>query len=174
MSKNDLPQQEQNCPKCNNPLSIFVDKCAQCGKIFSADEIRERIKSQGDNKPLFGCIAIIISIFIIAYWLFVPSKEEKARQAALEAIERKQAKHCLSPLDGSNYYIDKYVSARMRNPDSYEHIKTNVAEIGADGNHEFIVTYRAQNGFGGMNIGSAIGKFDNESCQVVKAEIVGK
>ncbi len=113
-----------------------------------------------------------MAIAALGCWLFVPSVEEKTANAELAALEKGQAKHCISPLDGSNYYVDGYVATRMRIPKSYEHIQTNVTDVDAEGNHEFIVSFRAKNGFGGLTSGMAVGKFSNESCQVVEAKLV--
>ena len=164
--------QNVDCPGCGAPVAMFSDKCESCGRKFSPDEMATRWKENGSSRHLFGCLAMLIGILGLGYWLFVPSAEEKAAKAKLAALEQRQAKHCLSPLDGSNYYVDSYLSKRMRNPDSYEHIQTNVTDVDAQGHHEFIVNFRAENGFGGMTSGMAIGKFSNESCEVVEAKIV--
>lgn len=161
------------CPDCNAIIAPLATKCSQCGRAFSNDDIRHRLlNTKSDSKPLLGCLAILGILIAAGYWLFVPSAEEKAAKAQAAALEKRQAKHCLNPLDGSNYYVNRFVAQRLRNPDSYEHIKTNTAMVGTDGNHEFIVTYRAENGFGGMASGMAVGKFSNESCEVVAAQIV--
>lgn len=71
--------------------------------------------------------------------------------------------HCLSNWDGSHREFANNLKSQLRDPSSFEHIETRVTPE-KDGEHTIIMKYRAKNGFGGMNVGTAIGTFSNFSC----------
>lgn len=53
----------------------------------------------------------------------------------------------------------------LRNPRSFEHVETVRSPVDKKGTFGLIMTYRAQNGFGGMNV-EAIGvEVDARTCQ---------
>lgn len=91
----------------------------------------------------------------------VAEAEEQAEQE-----ERRKGFHCLSAWDGSHTAFKRKVSEAMRNPSSLEHVETRIAPVDDDGQNRVIMTYRAENGFGGMNVGQARGLVDNETCEV--------
>lgn len=95
--------------------------------------------------------------------------EERQREQAAEARaveeERTAGFHCLSSWDGSHRNFKQDVERRMREPDSFEHIETRVTPVSANGTHTIMMKYRARNGFGGMNVGTAIGTYSNANCQ---------
>ena len=95
-------------------------------------------------------------------------KEEKRIAQELEAERRKQEEFNknrkeniekqFSAWDGSHPKLSRMIKENCRNPDSYEHIETRFRD---DGNHIFVITkYRAENGFGGMTIGSVSANVD--------------
>jgi hypothetical protein len=53
---------------------------------------------------------------------------------------------------------------RMRNPRSFEHIETRITPISGNGIHTVIMRFRAENGFGGMSIGTAVATVANSTC----------
>ena len=53
------------------------------------------------------------------------------------------------------------VKERLRNPDSFEHIETVILPIDVNRRHLVAMKYRAENGFGGMNVEEAVGIIDN-------------
>ena len=71
--------------------------------------------------------------------------------------------HCLSKWDGSHSKFKDAVKARLRDPKSFEHIETVVSPE-TNGFHVIIMTFRAENGFGGMTVEKAIGSFANSDC----------
>ncbi len=98
-------------------------------------------------------------------------KEVAAAQKAREAKEKAQKEahareygfHCLSTWDGSHPAIKDAVKSALRAPDSFEHVETSTFPVSA-GRNKIIMTYRAQNGFGGTNVERAVGSFDNTTC----------
>jgi hypothetical protein len=92
-------------------------------------------------------------------------QEAKLASAAAEKdMERRKGFHCLSGWDGSHSGFKRQVKSMMRNPSSFEHISTRVTPVNNTGDHTVIMQYRAENGFGGMSVGSAVGEFTNSNC----------
>ena len=91
---------------------------------------------------------------------------------ATREVEPTQAKpqsgeHCLSGWDGANRDLVRQVKATMRDPDSFEHIDTRI--YGNDkGEHGLWMTFRARNGFGGMNVEKIYARIDHESCNALR------
>lgn len=97
--------------------------------------------------------------------------EREAEQAAKreeEAEERRKGFHCLSGWDGSHAAFKRQVKSMMRNPSSFEHISTRVTPVSDAGTHTVFMEYRAENGFGGMTVGSATGEYSSANCDDFK------
>jgi hypothetical protein len=90
---------------------------------------------------------------------------EADRAAAELAENTRKGFHCLSAWDGSHSGTVETVKASLREPDSFEHIETKITPVSADGTHILMMSYRARNGFGGMNVAQAIAEIDNTTCQ---------
>ena len=99
----------------------------------------------------------------------IKEKREKERIARELEIKRKEQEEFnknrkeniekqFSAWDGSHPKLSRMIKENCRNPDSYEHIETRFRD---DGNYIFVITkYRAQNGFGGMSIGTVSANVD--------------
>lgn len=77
------------------------------------------------------------------------------------------ARHCGSAWDGTFLQaVDKFKN-QLRDPDSFQAIKTHY-DTTANDTHKvvFVMDYRAKNGFGGMNVGRAVGIIDLTTCNV--------
>lgn len=90
-----------------------------------------------------------------------------AEQAEAEARLRLYGGHCLHPWDGSHLGFVVAVKAVLRDPDSFEHIATRTMPVDAAGKNVIFMDYRARNGFGGMIGATAVGSFDNATCDAV-------
>jgi len=90
---------------------------------------------------------------------------ERAAEVLADAEERSKGFHCLSSWDGSHRDFRDAVKSMMRAPDSFEHIETRVTPVANDGTHTILMEYRAQNGFGGMNVATAVGTYRNSDCR---------
>lgn len=95
-------------------------------------------------------------------------KEEAAERIAKEAKEKDQGLHCLSSWDGSYPQFTKLIKENLRNPRSFEHIETRVWPKDEKDNHKVLTEFRAENGFGGLNVGAASGVFSNSDCSNVR------
>ena len=99
------------------------------------------------------------------------AKEGAAKQKVADAEnaeEKRKGFHCLSSWDGSYRPLVKYVEENARNPDSFEHIATVITPVNKNGVHEVIMKYRAQNGFGGMNVEAIAATVDPDTCDMTK------
>lgn len=94
--------------------------------------------------------------------------EELEEQA--DAAKQVSGQHCLATWDGSNRSLKAQVMNGARNPDSFEHIETRIMPAVTNEKtgrleNAAIMKFRAQNGFGGMNIGTAVASVDNDTCE---------
>ena len=91
---------------------------------------------------------------------------EQERLAEAEAAEeQRKGFHCLSAWDGAHRDFRRDVKNMMRDPDSFEDIETRITPVNSEGYHNILMTYRARNGFGGMNVGQALGLVRNSDCK---------
>lgn len=95
-----------------------------------------------------------------------PSPEEIKADQAKAMEDQRQGFHCLSTFDGSNRDFVNKVKDQLRDPDSFEIIETRIAPT-QDDKHFIAMKYRARNGFGGMNVETAIGFVNHSTCDSV-------
>jgi hypothetical protein len=93
-----------------------------------------------------------------------PTAEQLKAEAAKAEEDQRRGFHCLSGWDGSNASLVQQVKDQLREPDSFEHIETRITPE-VNGKHNIMMEYRARNGFGGMNVATAIGTVDHHTCQ---------
>jgi len=91
-------------------------------------------------------------------------KDKLAKAESQLRIER--GFHCLSAWNGSHGKTIDILKKSLRDPDSFDHIETKIgAQI--NGAHRLTMSYRARNGFGGLDIGRIEAQIDNSSCNVI-------
>lgn len=95
-----------------------------------------------------------------------------AAESAEKAEERRKGFHCLSSWDGSDRELVDAVKKSLREPSSFEHDETRISPVNAQGQHFVVMTFRAKNGFGGTNVGSATGMIRQSDCSLVRWEMV--
>ena len=93
------------------------------------------------------------------------------KEAANASEDERKGFHCLSSWDGSHAQFKRAVKSTMREPGSFEHVETRVTPVSQSGDHSVIMKYRARNGFGGMNVGTAIGTYKNSDCSFVVVSV---
>lgn len=91
---------------------------------------------------------------------------QQAQDAAETEARRKKGFNCLSPLDGHQIALILAVKQQLRDPASFEPIETKVGPMDTTGKHAITMSYRAQNGFGGMNVATAVAIMTNEGCAI--------
>ncbi|MGR9150875.1 hypothetical protein ACU8MT_15685 [Rhizobium leguminosarum] len=98
--------------------------------------------------------------------------EKAVAENAEQAEKRRKGFHCLSVWDGSNRALVDAVTKSLRDPSSFEHDETRISPVNAQGQHFVVMTFRAKNGFGGTNVGSATGMIRQSDCSLVSWELV--
>lgn len=106
----------------------------------------------------------------LIYSTINPNPEETARRAAEKAEERQNGFHCLSPWDGSHNGFVEFTRKNLRDPSSFEHVRTRIGQH-TNGAHSLKMEFRARNGFGGVNVGTALGSIRNSDCELIEAVI---
>lgn len=92
------------------------------------------------------------------------------KQAELEKNRREKVEEQFSAWDGSHPTLSRMIKDNCRNPKSYEHIETKFRD---DGSSIFVITrYRAENGFGGMSIGTVSARvdFDGNVIEIISQD----
>lgn len=87
---------------------------------------------------------------------------ESAREVAAENDRSK----CLTGASGSMPALVQRVRDGMRNPRSFEHIETRAAEP-ENSTQMVVMTYRGENGFGGLTQGSAVARVNFRTCEII-------
>lgn len=97
--------------------------------------------------------------------------EEEERAA--EEKERNSGLQCLNGWSGAYPALVDLVKPAMRNPDSFDHVETRITPRDGNGQHRVLMTFRAENGFGGMNIERALALVEGDDCRMISWEIDG-
>lgn len=117
---------------------------------------------QGDQKnTAMGCGLMLVVGIAAAF--FLNGSDPASDRTSPE--NTKQGFHCLSGWDGANRSLVAQVEASLRNPSSFEHVETKIGPVNGSGKRPIIMQYRAQNGFGGLNVETATGTVDPRSCE---------
>ena len=128
-----------NCGECGAPVSMEAKMCPGCGasrKVFRRPAGARRTVSW-PKKIAIG-FAALVGLGMVAQTVAGPSEPQA------ETPEQKQSKH-----RGYVAYLSaKALKESLRNPDSldFDEILAN------DDGSVICMTYRAQNGFGGLNL----------------------
>ncbi|WP_326894339.1 hypothetical protein U8P73_36360 (plasmid) [Rhizobium beringeri] len=93
-------------------------------------------------------------------------------ESSKKADDKRKGFHCLSAWDGSDRQLVDAVKESLRDPSSFEHDETRISPVNAEGLHFVIMTFRAKNGFGGTNVGSATGMVRQSDCRLMNWQLV--
>lgn len=117
--------------------------------------------SDKDSKTgnILGAIFFIVIALTIASHL--PSGQNQAEVP----------KSCLSAWDGAVKGSAGRIKSGLREPDSYEHIGTRLISSDDRGRDEYISSFRARNGFGGMNVELATIIVNRRTCDILTLEV---
>ncbi len=159
---------ELPCPKCAELIKAAASRCKHCGHEMDTEEVEAR-KKQGVARQSVGagCAFLVVSTFILA---LCSGGGDDTEDPARSAEDRQKGFHCLSGWDGSHRGFVEQVKSTLRDPESFEHDETLVTP-NVDGRHSIIMSFRARNGFGGMNAETAIGTFDHVTCEATYTPI---
>lgn len=159
-------------------MSAEMKICSRCGKEINEAAIFCRFCSSNldpkndATKQNIGCGLLALIGIALLVWLFIGDTpedgqfvSEQTKSQLAELQERESGMHCLSSWDGSNRATVTQVKAMLRNPDSFEHVETRITPLdSATGEHGLWMTYRAQNGFGGVNVERMYARINNATC----------
>ena len=189
-----------SCGRHSNS-SLQFDDCWGCGHRFTAAEKTpppaetvvqpDKLANSGAGPRAFRArrgpelvlgqmVGLALAIAILGTPLYLLSRcssateptEAEMRQSVLAAAEdQRLGRHCLSAWDGSHQVLVSVVKARLRNPASFEHVETSASPVDSEGRNILIMKFRAENGFGGMNVGLAYATMNNGTCSVIVQRI---
>lgn len=120
-----------------------------------------------NSKPN-GCLIVIIAFLAIcAVMVIIPSGSNKTP----EELHRDSVQIQFSPWDGSHMELERFVKKNIRDPESFQHSNTTYFDR-HDGTIVVEMTYRARNGFGGMNSCRIVAKVDMQGniLEVLESE----
>ena len=80
------------------------------------------------------------------------------------------SRQCYSSWTGELPFVISVVKGALRDPDSFQHIATEIGSENDPRNIPFKMQYGARNGFGGMNREVVSGTFDSATCAVVSLQ----
>ena len=103
-----------------------------------------------------------------------PSQTAEARRVATAAAERAEYErkgfHCLDGWDGNHNGLEALVRAVLNDPGSMETYDTLVSPV-ENGEHTIVMDFGARNMLGGMVRATAVGTYDNKTCEAVLVAI---
>ena len=130
-----------SCPDCGVDVSKKAQACPNCGCPIKKPQSRS------------GC-GVYVGLALLL-WLFVGLFGDKAAESPLvaktaEQVREAEVEKAFSAWDGSHRALTRWIKKRLKDPSSYEHIKTRYTDYG---DYIFVVTdYRARNSFGAFNV----------------------
>jgi hypothetical protein len=125
------------CKSCGHKVDKSAKSCPSCGVSNPG------VKSGGTAK---GCLGLVLLFFIVSWFIGFNSEDQQPKTPAeqREADIRKQ----FSALDGSHHQLTKLIEASMKDPDSFDHVKTVYVD---KGDYLIVETqYRGTNSFGAV------------------------
>lgn len=153
------------CPRCAEKIKPEAAVCKHCGA-----ERAEEAKAFRRSRSRLRWILLAVLGVPIAYAVLTPDKPDPpptAQEIALAAENKRKGLHCLDEFTGTHMSLEEAVRARLRDPKSYEHVETRIAPV-QNGEHGLAMTYRARNGFGGVNVARVAAVVDHETCDIKK------
>lgn len=141
-------------------------------KLEDSSEVSEKEK-EPEKKKGSGCLGFIVAGIVVLALIGIMSSDPSGdlspeEKSAQNAEEVRKGFHCLSSWDGSHSGLVKSVKNNLRDAGSFEHVQTKIGPVNNEGKHFIMMTYRAANGFGGMNLESASGEVNNSGCGLIK------
>lgn len=160
------------CPECNKKVSDKLPYCVFCKHKFRSTQDSDYPELTQPKPPEFNYkrVAAAVGIAVFLGYLFIwpaakpknyansnpgtsvtPNAEQRSVMAALNERDasqnnrRSQIERQFSAWDGSHRPLVRRVKESMKNPDSFEHVKTTYTEQGDM--LLVLMTYRGKNSF---------------------------
>lgn len=149
-------------------MTMALEKCRECGnKVSSEAEICPSCGIKPPAKKRIGCIPSLI-VVVLVFWLISnigsgpqpdPASAPPLPTPKTAAdIRNDRIKAGFSSWNGAHLGLEKRIKQCMKNPDSYEHVKTTYLE--KDGGLVVITQYRGTNSFGAVITEQATARTD--------------
>lgn len=153
------------CERCAEKIKPDALVCKHCG----ADRTSQVSKRRKSRAWLWLVLFVVLGLPIL-YASITDDGEPAAatpEQVAQAAEAKRKGLHCVDEFTGKHYALENAIKASLRDPKSYEYVETRIAPV-QNGEHGLAMTYRARNGFGGMNVSRVAAVVDHETCDITK------
>jgi hypothetical protein len=127
------------CKTCGRNVDKSAKICPNCG-----------VSNPGVNSDAMkGCLVLVLLVFIVGGFIGFNSEVSEDKKPKTPAEQRAEdIRKQFSPFDGSHYQLTKLIEASMKNPDSFDHVKTVYID---KGDYLIVETqYRGTNSFGAV------------------------
>jgi hypothetical protein len=162
-NKMKLKSDERTCPKCAETIKKAAAVCKHCGAEVTPDISKK--PEATPQQTAIGCGIMLALVLMVATCSGAfEGSDDSGADAQKTAEDRRKGFHCLSAWDGSHSGLVEQVKASLRDPASFEHDETSITPVSEKGVHVITMKYRARNGFGGMNVQTAIGTVQQSDC----------
>lgn len=169
------------CSVCKGKIASTADICPHCGAVNEATSDSDVLNTMFKIKD-WKVVVIITIIVIIGVKLVYNNAIDRQYEEAQQANKEYMATHSPEQIEKAKKakalqrkYYDaiedsmRYLKSSLRDPDSYESIEWSPLVENDDGTYGLRHTYRARNGFGGMNVETKTFLFSsNGSIQAVR------
>jgi len=139
-------------------------------ELEQSDNSQETIPPKQKESSLgsgFTWFLGVVAFFAVVSLFSTLSDTDISKTSQQLQAERDKGFHCLSGWDGSHSGLVRLVKKTLRNPSSFKHVSTKIGRVDGSGEHFVSMTYRAENGFGGLNTELSTGTISNSSCSLV-------
>ncbi len=140
--------------------SVMAAAIAVVPALLSLPPLWKRVSMSGKNT--FPALRGILSVLLVPLGIGVTMANSSPETQKRTQFHREAGQHCLS--SGEHPRLVELVQRTLRNPDSFQHDGTTISKRDPDGMHRLTMTYRAENGFGGMNIEHISATVASEDC----------